>query len=39
MVYDDPYSTVQNTNRVVDFFANCTPQEIEQIKQILGINN
>lgn len=39
MVYEDPYKAEQNTNRVVDFFANCTPQEIEQIKQILGINN
>lgn len=37
MVYEDPYAPIQNTTRVLDFFANATPEEIAEIKRILGV--
>lgn len=37
MVYEDPNTSVQNTTRVLDFFANATPEEIAEIKRILSL--
>lgn len=37
MVYQDPYAPVQSPTRVLDFFASATPEEIAEIKRILGL--